>query len=184
MGSVQSSCTAGSQLVLCQEGWKHSDGSSEKLLQTPDGPRVALLSQETTGTSSGTESYARCMGGTFGQNHHVQYSHIPELFLYSNKDFYVSAKYLEREVIDRRRKQGKPFTAVRFQGFRHVQHYRKHKDQYEAAVTEFLRKSFGRVEEMEEMEEEEEEVGIIQRGRRAMERGPQPSVLSNHSFGV
>merc|ERR1712080_194716 len=115
--------------------------------------------------------------GHFGQNHHVQYSHILELFLYSNKDFYVSAKYLEREVIDRRRKQGKPFTAVRFQGSRHVQHYRKHKDQYEAAVTEFLRKSFGRVEEMEEMEEEEEEVGI-------MERGVQPSVLPNHSFGV
>jgi len=129
--------------------------------------------------------------GHFGQNHHLHYSDIPELFLYSNKDYYVSAKYLEREVMDRRRKAGKPFTAVRFQGTRHVQHYRKHKDQYEAVVTEFLRKSFGQVEDIEEVEEE---LGIIQRDRRAieevpqssgaMERGHQPSALTNHSFGV
>lgn len=121
--------------------------------------------------------------GYFGRDHYLQYSNIPELFLYSNKDFYVSAKYLEKEVIDRRREAGSNFSAVRFQGSHHVQHYRKHKDQYEAAVKDFLSKSFGRVEEIEEVEEEEK-VGIIQRGRRVMERGPQPSSLPSHSFGV
>merc|ERR1712243_167772 len=80
--------------------------------------------------------------------------------------------YLEREVMDRRRKAGKQFTAVNFQGTRHVQHYRKHKDQYEAVVTEFLRKSFGQV---EDIQEEEQELGIIHRDSRVMETGPQSS---------
>merc|ERR1712226_814205 len=132
----------------------------------------------------GWPNYLRKMqglwAGHWGRDHHHHYTHIPELFLYSNKDFYVSANYLEREVISRRRKEGSDFTAVRFQGTRHVQHYRKHKVQYEAAVRDFLMKSFGSVEdveELEEMEEVEEKVGIIQRGRNAMEPPPSQSQL-------
>jgi len=92
--------------------------------------------------------------GHFGRDHHLQYPGVPELFLYSNGDFYLPHKYLEREVLDKRRRRGVPFSATRFQGSAHVQHYRKHPAQYEAAVQQFMKVAWGRLEQEVEQGEE------------------------------
>jgi len=89
--------------------------------------------------------------GHFGRDHYLQYPHIPELFLYSNSDFYLNHKYLETQVLARRRNHGANFSTKRFRGSAHVQHYRKNKAEYEAAVSNFLRSAWG----MEGVEEEE-----------------------------
>jgi len=98
--------------------------------------------------------------GYFGRDHYLQHPDIAELFLYSNSDFYLNHKYLETEVLHRRRKEGANFSATRFRGSAHVQHYRKNKAGYEAAIASFLRSTWG----LEEEEQEEERVLV--RGRR------------------
>jgi len=124
--------------------------------------------------------------GHFGRDHHLQYRQIPELFLYSNSDFYVGAKYIENEILARRKKDGADFSAKKFRGSAHVQHYRKHRKQYEEAVTEFLRKTFGWVEEVEEEEKEVVKVRKIRRDSGDLERGGQPRNIPalRGSFGV
>lgn len=90
--------------------------------------------------------------GHFGRDHSQSHPEIAELFLYSNSDFYLPHKYLEAEVLDKRRKEGAKFSATRFEGSRHVQHFRKHPAQYEAAVSGFLRRTWGTVEREEELQ--------------------------------
>jgi len=99
--------------------------------------------------------------GHFGQEHYLHYPEIPELFLYSNSDFYLKHKYLETQVLARRRKAGANFQAVRFRGSAHVQHYRKHRAEYEGAVQAFLRTAWGLEGELEEQEEEEEQRIVV-----------------------
>merc|ERR1711971_482618 len=91
---------------------------------------------------------------------------VEELFLYSNTDYYLPQKYLESEVLEKRRREGARFSATRFSGSAHVQHLRKHPAKYEAAVVDFLKRTMSTVEE----EEVEEEV------TRLSSRGSKPSL--------
>ncbi len=52
--------------------------------------------------------------GHFGRDHSQSHPEIAELFLYSNSDFYLPHKYLEAEVLDKRRKEGAEFSATRY----------------------------------------------------------------------
>lgn len=90
--------------------------------------------------------------GHFGRDHFQLHKEVEELFLYSNSDYYLPQKYLESEVLQRRRKEGARFSATRFSGSAHVQHLRKHPKKYEAAVVEFLKRTMSVVEEEEEVE--------------------------------
>jgi len=102
---------------------------------------------------------------------------VEELFLYSNTDYYLPQKYLESEVLEKRRRQGAKFSATRFSGSAHVQHLRKHPAKYEAAVVDFLKRTMSTVEE----EEVEEEV------TRLSSRGSKPSLRFPQltgSFGI
>lgn len=76
--------------------------------------------------------------GHFGRDHYKAFPHIPELFLYSNKDFYLSKSYLERKVISLRSERASS-TAVLFPGSAHVAHLRKHKKAYKNQVTKFVK---------------------------------------------
>ena len=116
-------------------------------------------------------SHRACPGqgvwsGHFGRDHFQLHKEVEELFLYSNSDYYLPQKYLESEVLQRRRKEGARFSATRwpipyfldihhlqprFSGSAHVQHLRKHPKKYEAAVVEFLKRTLSVVEEEEEV---------------------------------
>ena len=104
--------------------------------------------------------------GHFGRDHFQLHKEVEELFLYSNSDYYLPQKYLESEVLQRRRKEGARFSAtkwpiwyfldihhlqLRFSGSAHVQHLRKHPKKYEEAVVEFLKRTMSVVEEEEEV---------------------------------
>jgi len=92
--------------------------------------------------------------GHFGRDHFQLHKEVAELFLYSNSDYYLPQKYLESEVLEKRRREGARFSATRFSGSAHVQHLRKHPAKYEAAVVDFLKRTMSTVEEEEELEEE------------------------------
>ena len=64
---------------------------------------------------------------------------MPELFLYSNKDFYLPAKYLEHTALAARDAAGAEYTAVKFRGSGHVSHLRKHPAEYERHVRRLIR---------------------------------------------
>jgi len=102
--------------------------------------------------------------GYFGRDHYHTHPSPAELFLYSNADFYLPHKYLETQVLDKRRRDGARFSATRFHGSAHVQHYRKHPEQYEAAVSTFLRRTWAGLEQ-----EEEEEVKRVKQMPRFAE---------------
>jgi len=119
--------------------------------------------------------------GHFGRDHFQQHPNIPELFLYSNRDFYLNHKYLESQVLQRRRKEGANFQAVRFRGSAHVQHYRKNKIEYEDAVKSFLRKAWGLEEQEQEKEQEQAQEANRRQGRQRMLGGKR---LQLDSFGV
>ena len=51
--------------------------------------------------------------GHFGRDHFQLHKEVEELFLYSNSDYYLPQKYLESEVLQRRRKEGARFSATR-----------------------------------------------------------------------
>ena len=61
----------------------------------------------------------------------------PELFLYSKKDFYLPWQYME-ETIDQRQKEGREVVARCFEKSNHVEHLRRNKSEYVAAVHNFL----------------------------------------------
>ena len=52
--------------------------------------------------------------GHFGRDHFQLHKEVEELFLYSNSDYYLPQKYLESEVLQRRRKEGARFSATRW----------------------------------------------------------------------
>jgi len=90
--------------------------------------------------------------GYFGRDHYHTHPSPAELFLYSNADFYLPQKYLETQVLDKRRRDGARFSATRFSGSAHVQHYRKHPEQYEAAVATFLQRTWAGLHQEDEEE--------------------------------
>ena len=51
--------------------------------------------------------------GHFGRDHFQLHKEVEELFLYSNTDYYLPQKYLESEVLEKRRRQGAKFSATR-----------------------------------------------------------------------
>ena len=79
--------------------------------------------------------------GDFGRDHYLNNPSVAELFLYSNKDFYLPWKYLEKQVLLVRKQKGANFTAVKFAGSGHVTHLKKHKKKYKNAVLEFVEKN-------------------------------------------
>ena len=76
--------------------------------------------------------------GHWGRDHHTLYPAVSELFLYSNSDFYLPARYLEQTVLAARDAEGASYTAVKFGGSAHVAHLRKHKAEYRRAVRQFI----------------------------------------------
>lgn len=76
--------------------------------------------------------------GHFARDHCFLRPGTPELFLYSNNDYYLSYQYLERNVLDLRSKVVSPFKAVKFNGSPHVGHLRYNKQQYTDEVTAFI----------------------------------------------
>jgi len=92
--------------------------------------------------------------GHFGRDHFQLCKEVEELFLYSNTDYYLPEKYLESEVLEKRRREGARFSAMRFSGSAHVQHLQKHPAKYEAAVVAFLKRTMGASEEEEVLENE------------------------------
>ena len=61
-----------------------------------------------------TELTQGVWAGHFGRDHFQHHKDVAELFLYSNSDFYLPAKYLENQVLSRRRAQGVNFSATRW----------------------------------------------------------------------
>ena len=51
--------------------------------------------------------------GHFGRDHFQLHKEVEELFLYSNSDYYLPQKYLESEVLEKRRREGARFSATR-----------------------------------------------------------------------
>jgi len=76
--------------------------------------------------------------GHFGRDHHLQHPEVRELFLYSNKDFYLPVKYLEKEVLQVRKELGADFSVVKFKGSPHVAHLKHHKKKYKNSVVSFV----------------------------------------------
>ena len=52
--------------------------------------------------------------GHFGRDHFHLHKEVEELFLYSNSDYYLPQKYLESEVLEKRRREGARFSATRW----------------------------------------------------------------------
>ena len=52
--------------------------------------------------------------GHFGRDHFQLHKEVAELFLYSNSDYYLPQKYLESEVLEKRRREGARFSATRW----------------------------------------------------------------------
>ena len=66
----------------------------------------------------------------------------PELFFYSKNDWYLPYDYLEKDVLSKRKAQGRPFTAKCWDKSPHVAHLRAHKKEYQNTVLNFLYKSY------------------------------------------
>jgi len=67
----------------------------------------------------------------------------PELFLYSNSDFYLPQKYLEKEVLERRRgRNERELFVKKFQKSPHVGHLRRYKADYTDAIHDFLHRIY------------------------------------------
>ena len=77
--------------------------------------------------------------GDFGRDHYSNFPSVPELFIYSNKDYYLPFSYLEKEVLEPRKKVGANFTAVKFKGSAHVAHIRHFREEYQTQVLSFLK---------------------------------------------
>jgi len=60
----------------------------------------------------------------------------PELFIYSDADFYLPSAYLEKEVLPLR--EGKDCRIVKFAGSQHVCHLKQHKAEYTKQVHDFV----------------------------------------------
>ena len=52
--------------------------------------------------------------GHFGRDHFQLHKEVAELFLFSNSDYYLPQKYLESEVLEKRRREGARFSATRW----------------------------------------------------------------------
>jgi len=78
--------------------------------------------------------------GDFGRDHCTNRAATPELFLYSNTDFYMPMHYMENTVLASRKKVGAPFRVVKFEGSPHVGHLRNHKKVYTNEILEFVTK--------------------------------------------
>ena len=78
--------------------------------------------------------------GDFGRDHFKNRSATPELFLYSNTDFYLPHQYLENTVLEMRQNVGAPFHAVKFKGSAHVAHLRNHYKSYLDEIIGFVTK--------------------------------------------
>jgi len=76
--------------------------------------------------------------GHFARDHCKSRKMIPELFLYSNNDYYLSFQYLETMVLDIRQRTKSPFRAVRFSGSPHVAHLRHFSVKYKQEIADFL----------------------------------------------
>jgi len=79
--------------------------------------------------------------GHFARDHCLERRRTPELFLYSNNDYYLSYHYLEQMVLGVRERLGAPFRAVRFDGSPHVGHLRYHRHQYTQEIQAFVQGS-------------------------------------------
>lgn len=112
--------------------------------------------------------------GHFGQDHSKNFPHRQELFLYSNRDFYLPSKFLEGEVLAKRSNRGHLSTSVKFSSSHHVQHLRKHRSQYQGAVGQFVR-------QVVEGPREEEQFDINSYMERRENR--QRGTISGLSFG-
>ena len=71
----------------------------------------------------------------------------PELFLYSKTDFYVSHKYLEEEVLKKRREAAASGSDSRimtkcWDKSGHVAHLRAHKQEYSKTIFRFLEHAY------------------------------------------
>ena len=77
--------------------------------------------------------------GHWGRDHYQHSPGVSELFIYSNSDYYLPAKYLEHQVLAPRVTEGVEFSAVKFQGSAHVAHLRKHKEKYKKHVRRFIK---------------------------------------------
>ena len=62
----------------------------------------------------------------------------PELFLYSNADYYLPDHYLENTVLAIRKNVAAPFRAVKFEGSAHVAHLRNHYKAYKDEILGFV----------------------------------------------
>ena len=60
------------------------------------------------------------------------------MFLYSNKDFYLKADYMEKNVLSLREIEGSQYKAFKFTGSKHVAHLRMHKKEYTNQVQNFI----------------------------------------------
>jgi len=67
-------------------------------------------------------------------------SDVPELFIHSESDYYVSAKYIESDVLPHRRQNAKEVTVCKFGKSPHVGHLRVHKDVYTRHVQQLVDK--------------------------------------------
>lgn len=76
--------------------------------------------------------------GHFARDHCKLKKRTPELFLYSNNDYYLSSHYLENFILELRYKIGSPFRAVKFHGSPHVAHLRYHQKQYSEEIEAFI----------------------------------------------
>ena len=52
--------------------------------------------------------------GHFGRDHFQLHKEVAELFLYSNTDYYLPQKYLDSEVLEKRRREGARFSETRW----------------------------------------------------------------------
>jgi len=89
--------------------------------------------------------------GDFARDHFLRHPQIPELFLYSDKDFYLPYKYLEEKVLAPRREKYARARAVKFVGSSHVAHLKYHKQKYVKTVLSFINKPY-----VDELLEEED----------------------------
>ena len=74
----------------------------------------------------------------FGRRNYNNFPSIPELLIFSNRNFYLPSTYLGREVLEARKRVGADFTAVRFRGSPHVAHLRYFKEEYWREVLNFI----------------------------------------------
>jgi len=76
--------------------------------------------------------------GDWGRDHYKLYPGVPEMFMYSNLDFYLRPKYLEKTALAPRRDAGAVFTAVKFDWSLHVSHLRKYPAPYNRHIQQFV----------------------------------------------